>query len=73
SAEEELLRKMLPEAPAHHPNYAFRFIDLFAGIGGIRKCVFHSIRSRIGIEVRSAIRIHSINRELNFFYRFLTR
>ncbi|WP_213090871.1 hypothetical protein, partial [Escherichia coli] len=38
-----------------------------------RKCVFRSIRSRIGIEVRSAIRIHSINRELNFFYRFLTR
>lgn len=37
------------------------------------KCVFRSIRSRIGIEVRSAIRIHSINRELNFFYRFLTR
>ncbi|HIA7280716.1 TPA: hypothetical protein ACWR4F_002967, partial [Escherichia coli] len=35
-------------------------------------CVFRSIRSRIGIEVRSAIRIHSINRELNFFYRFLT-
>ncbi|MDI0569699.1 sulfate ABC transporter substrate-binding protein, partial [Escherichia coli] len=33
-------------------------------------CVFRSIRSRIGIEVRSAIRIHSINRELNFFYRF---
>ncbi len=37
------------------------------------ECVFRSIRSRIGIEVRSAIRIHSINRELNFFYRFLTR
>ena len=36
-------------------------------------CVFRSIRSRIGIEVRSAIRIHSINRELNFFYCFLTR
>ncbi|WP_257244970.1 hypothetical protein, partial [Escherichia coli] len=39
----------------------------------VRYCVFRSIRSRIGIEVRSAIRIHSINRELNFFYRFLTR
>lgn len=36
-------------------------------------CVFRSIRSRICIEVRSAIRILSINRELNFFYRFLTR
>ncbi len=36
-------------------------------------CVFRSIRSRICIEVRSAIRILSINRELNFFYRVLTR
>ncbi|HFL4961185.1 TPA: hypothetical protein ACG349_004945 [Escherichia coli] len=42
-------------------------------VGAIVGCVFRSIRSRIGIEVRSAIRIHSINRELNFFYRFLTR
>ncbi len=41
--------------------------------GKKKNCVFRSIRSRIGIEVRSAIRIHSINRELNFFYRFLTR
>lgn len=37
SVEESLLRKMLPEPPANHPEYAFRFIDLFAGIGGIRK------------------------------------
>lgn len=42
-------------------------------LSGCTGCVFRSIRSRIGIEVRSAIRIHSINRELNFFYRFLTR
>lgn len=50
SAEEALLRKMLPEPPVNHPEYAFRFVDLFAGIGGIRKgfeaiggqCVFTS-------------------------------
>ncbi|WP_312414345.1 DNA cytosine methyltransferase [Pseudescherichia sp.] len=48
--EAELLQKMLPSPPAHHPDYAFRFIDLFAGIGGIRhgfeaiggQCVFTS-------------------------------
>ncbi|MEA0061047.1 DNA cytosine methyltransferase, partial [Escherichia coli] len=41
---------LLPKPPAHHPHYAFRFIDLFAGIGGIRRgfesiggqCVFTS-------------------------------
>lgn len=50
AAEVALLRKMLPSPPAHHPHYAFRFIDLFAGIGGIRsgfeaiggQCVFTS-------------------------------
>jgi len=49
-AEVSLLHSMLPAPPAHHPDYAFRFIDLFAGIGGIRsgfeaiggQCVFTS-------------------------------
>ncbi|EBH9978195.1 DNA cytosine methyltransferase [Salmonella enterica subsp. arizonae serovar 40:z36:-] len=44
------LKTLLPTPPAHHPHYAFRFIDLFAGIGGIRRgfeaiggqCVFTS-------------------------------
>ncbi|HCB1683862.1 TPA: DNA cytosine methyltransferase [Citrobacter braakii] len=44
------LNDLLPRPPAHHPHYAFRFIDLFAGIGGIRRgfeaiggqCVFTS-------------------------------
>ncbi|XTZ39280.1 DNA cytosine methyltransferase [Salmonella enterica] len=48
--EEALLRDLLPSPPAHHPHYRFRFIDLFAGIGGIRsgfeaiggQCVFTS-------------------------------
>ncbi|MDU2939934.1 MAG: DNA cytosine methyltransferase [Enterobacteriaceae bacterium] len=44
------LAALLPSPPAHHPHYAFRFVDLFAGIGGIRhgfeaiggQCVFTS-------------------------------
>ncbi|QKJ87599.1 DNA cytosine methyltransferase [Paramixta manurensis] len=49
-AEVLMLQQMLPSPPAHHPDYGFRFIDLFAGIGGIRsgfeaiggQCVFTS-------------------------------
>lgn len=48
--EVKMLNSMLPQPPAHHPHYQFRFIDLFAGIGGIRsgfeaiggQCVFTS-------------------------------
>lgn len=36
-AEVRQLGNMLPAPPGHHPHYAFRFIDLFAGIGGIRQ------------------------------------
>ncbi len=50
AAEVNRLAAQLPSPPAHHPHYAFRFVDLFAGIGGIRRgfeaiggqCVFTS-------------------------------
>lgn len=50
AAEVSALEAMLPQPPSHHPHYPFRFIDLFAGIGGIRsgfeaiggQCVFTS-------------------------------
>lgn len=49
-AESEMLQNMLPPPPAHHGKYTFKFVDLFAGIGGIRsgfeaiggQCVFTS-------------------------------
>jgi DNA (cytosine-5)-methyltransferase 1 len=49
-AEFETLRALLPQPPKNHPNYDFKFVDLFAGIGGIRRgfeeiggqCVFTS-------------------------------
>ena len=48
--EHDALKRLLPAPPAGHPKYDFDFIDLFAGIGGIRKgfeaaggrCVFTS-------------------------------
>lgn len=48
--EVKMLQALLPERPAHYDRPLFRFIDLFAGIGGIRtgfdaiggKCVFTS-------------------------------
>lgn len=72
---------VISEAPVvkkrpRRPNFPYEFKIALVEQSlqpGACVCVFRSIRSRIGIEVRSAIRIHSINRELNFFYRFLTR
>ncbi|WP_409160483.1 DNA cytosine methyltransferase [Pectobacterium sp. B2J-2] len=48
--EVKMLNELLPAPPQHHPHYGFQFIDLFAGIGGIRKgfediggqCIFTS-------------------------------
>src|SRR5690554_363355 len=48
--EYQALESVLPKRPAHYDNPKFRFVDLFAGIGGIRKgfdaiggkCVFTS-------------------------------
>jgi DNA (cytosine-5)-methyltransferase 1 len=59
AVEEALLRKMLPSPPAHHPHYQFRFIDLFAGIGGIRngfeaiggQCVYQRMEQKCGAYV----------------------
>lgn len=50
ASEIDSLKSMLPKPPTCHGNYGFKFIDLFAGIGGIRsgfegiggKCVFTS-------------------------------
>lgn len=61
---------MLPEPPEHHPNYTFRFIDLFAGIGGIRKgfesiggqCVFTSEWNKEAVRTYKA---NWFNDELN--------
>lgn len=36
-AEFKALQDLLPKPPANHPKYDFDFIDLFAGIGGIRR------------------------------------
>ncbi len=36
-AEFRALENLLPKPPANHPEYEFDFVDLFAGIGGIRR------------------------------------
>ncbi|NIY49333.1 DNA cytosine methyltransferase [Cedecea colo] len=58
----KMLKGMLPSPPAHHGKYAFRFIDLFAGIGGIRsgfeaiggQCVFTSEWNKYAVRTYKA-------------------
>ncbi|MEW5289952.1 DNA cytosine methyltransferase [Erwinia papayae] len=57
-----VLAGLLPSPPAHHPHYGFRFIDLFAGIGGIRsgfeaiggQCVFTSEWNKYSVKTYRA-------------------
>ncbi|PKH24754.1 DNA (cytosine-5-)-methyltransferase [Enterobacterales bacterium CwR94] len=61
-AERDALQALLPSPPAHHPHYGFRFIDLFAGIGGIRsgfeaiggECVFTSEWNKYAVRTYKA-------------------
>ncbi|WP_034949801.1 DNA cytosine methyltransferase [Erwinia oleae] len=61
-AEIARLRQLLPSPPPHHPDYAFRFIDLFAGIGGLRsgfeaaggECVFTSEWNKYAVRTYKA-------------------
>jgi DNA (cytosine-5)-methyltransferase 1 len=58
----EALQKLLPIPPQQHPKYEFDFIDLFAGIGGIRRgfeleggrCVFTSEWNKYAIRTYKA-------------------
>ncbi|MGJ8517838.1 DNA (cytosine-5-)-methyltransferase [Carnimonas bestiolae] len=61
-AEAKKLESMLPSKPSHYDTPDFRFIDLFAGIGGIRKgfdaiggkCVFTSEWDKYSIRTYKA-------------------
>ncbi|MFC4701360.1 DNA (cytosine-5-)-methyltransferase [Glaciecola siphonariae] len=56
------LEGLFPKRPAHYDNPSFRFIDLFAGIGGIRKgfekiggkCVFTSEWNKFAVKTYKA-------------------
>ena len=58
----EALQELFPKPPLNHPNYDFDFVDLFAGIGGIRRgfelaggrCVFTSEWNKYAIKTYKA-------------------
>ena len=60
--ESSILEGLLPTRPAHYDNPRFKFIDLFAGIGGIRKgfdeiggkCVFTSEWNKYSVRTYKA-------------------
>lgn len=60
--EYDALQKLLPKPPSQQANYDFRFIDLFAGIGGIRSgfeaagghCVFTSEWNKYAVRTYKA-------------------
>ena len=60
--EYEALQELFPTPPLNHPKYDFDFIDLFAGIGGIRRgfelaggrCVFTSEWNKYAIKTYKA-------------------
>ena len=75
--EHEALKQLLPSPPANHPKYDFDFIDLFAGIGGIRRgfeqaggrCVFTSEWDKYAIKTYKANhyadpKFHSFNDDI---------
>lgn len=62
SIEHNFLKQLLPSKPAHYDNPDFTFIDLFAGIGGIRrgfeaiggKCLFTSEWNKYSVKTYKA-------------------
>lgn len=60
--ETQILKKLLPKKPKHYANPSFKFIDLFAGIGGLRKgfeeiggkCVFTSEWNKYAVRTYKA-------------------
>lgn len=74
------LQQLLPAPPAHHPDYQFRFIDLFAGIGGLRQgfsaiggqCVFTSEWNKYAVRTYKANWFNDSSHKFNHDIRDIT-